>query len=270
MAQPKSQVRAVALRIDGVSDLDPEGRIPLEQLTNGTTGRITRWADFPAQPGIYSELTVYWKQPINPPTETVIFNNRYYQVDDQPEFTFSITPLMMSVDGTAEIRYLLVHSANSNFDPSPIRKLTIDHTPVLVPTLAEPTFPDSNLWGYLNCASPVPIWEKVRVLIAPESIFSRQDECVLEWQGFSSLNGSPPALTPIYEFRKTISDSEAINGFVMEIPFVPYVKPMVNNNSGIAQYTVYRNGVPKGKSKMGLVRIDRIIPGEPIPCGGFA
>ncbi|WP_431481199.1 hypothetical protein [Pseudomonas thivervalensis] len=263
MSQPNEQITAQPLRIDGVSDQDPEGRIPLEQLTNGTTGRIARWADFPDQPGEYTDLFVFWAQP----NEREIYQNRYTPADDRPEFTFPITPQDMSVDGVAYIRYLLIKH-DGNEDRSPVRKLTIDHTPA--PSLAEPTFPDSNLWGYLNCTSPVPIWEKVRVAIAPQSIFSGQDECVLEWQGFGSLNGSPPALTSVYEFRKTLSDSEALNGFVMEIPFVPYVKPMVNNDSGVAQYTIYRNGVPKGKSKKGLVKIDRMIPGEAMPCGGFA
>ncbi|UZE20309.1 hypothetical protein LOY70_12170 [Pseudomonas sp. B21-054] len=266
MSPPNEQITAQALRIDGVSDQDPEGRIPLAQLINGTTGRIPRWSNFPSKPGEDTKLFVYWAQP----DDKEIYRNTYTSVDDMPEFLFPITPQDMSVDGTAYIHYLLVHGPNNNPDPSPRRKLTIDHTQVPVPTLAEPTFPDSNLWGYLNCASPVPIWEKVRVEIAPESIFSGQDECVLEWQGFGTLNGSPPALTPIYQFRKTLSDSEAVNGFVMEIPFVPYVKPMVDKDSGIAQYTIYRNGIPKGISKKGLVKIDRIIPGEEEPCGGFA
>lgn len=262
MSKPNEQITAVILRIDGVSDQDQEGRIPLEQLTNGTTGRIPRWVNFPVQPGEYTDLFVFWRQP----NDLTIFDRRYFPADDRPEFTFSITPQVMSTDGVAYIHYLLVKH-DGNLDPSPLRKLTIDHTPA--PTLAEPTFPDANLWGYLNCTSPVPIWQKVRVEIKPESIFSGQDECVLEWQGFSTLNGSPPALTPVYEFRKIISDSEAINGFVMEIPFVPYVKPMVDSDSGVARYAMYRNGALRGRSKAGVVKIDRVIPGEEEPCGGF-
>ncbi|TWC17616.1 hypothetical protein FBY06_1176 [Pseudomonas sp. SJZ085] len=263
MPQPNEQITALPLRIDGVDDQDPEGWIPLEQLTNGTIGRIPRWADFPDTTGQYTDLFVYWAQP----NDREIYQRRYLPADDRPEFTFPISPQDMSVDGIAYIHYLLIKH-DGNKDPSPKRKLTIDHTPA--PTLTAPKFPDSNLWGYLNCSSPVPIWEKVRVEILPESIFRGQDECVLQWQGFDTLNGSPPALTPVYEFRKTLSDSEAINGFIMEIPFVPYVRPMVDSDSGVAQYTIYRNGIPKGRSGKGLVKIDRIIPGEEQPCGGFA
>ena len=100
-------------------------------------------------------------------------------------------------------------------------------------------------------------------------MFAVLDECELEWQGFETLNGVPPALTPVYKFKKTISGSEPINGFVMDIPFDPYVKPLVDNDSGIAQYTIYRNGIPVYKSHKGLVKVDRTIAGNPIPCGGL-
>lgn len=268
MSQPNEQITAAPVRIDGVSDHDLEGRIPLEQLINGTTGRIPRWPNFPGppapgEPADYTILYVYWMQN-NVVTE--IFKQTYTYVDDRPEFTFPLTPQQMSVDGPAVLHYLL-EGRNGNPDRSPDRKLTIDHT--LPSTLREPEFPDVNPNGYLNCDSSPPIWEKVRIEILPESIFRHLDECVLQWQGFSTLNGAPPALTPVYEFRKTISGSEVTDGFIMEIPFDPYVRPMVENDSGIAQYIICRNSVPVGKSHKGLVKIDRTIPGKP-PCGGAA
>lgn len=74
MPQPNQQITATPLKVDGVSDLDPEGRIPLQQLINGTTGRIQRWANFPALPGDYSVLYVYWRQNN---AETEIFKETY-------------------------------------------------------------------------------------------------------------------------------------------------------------------------------------------------
>lgn len=263
MPQPNQQITATPLKVDGVSDLDPEGRIPLQQLINGTTGRIQRWANFPALPGDYSVLYVYWRQNN---AETEIFKETYTQVDDKPEFTFPLTPQQMITDGTAFLYYLL-EGNNGNPDPSPERKLTIDHT--LSPSLREPEFPDANSNGYINCVSSTPVWEKIRVEILPESVFADLDEFELEWQGFGTLNGAPPALTPVYKFKKTITGSEPTNGFIMDIPFDPYVKPLVNDDSGIAQYTIYRNGIPVYKSHKGLVKVDRMIPGDPIPCGGF-
>lgn len=266
MPPPNQQFIAAPLKIDGVSDLDPDGRIPLEQLTNGTTIRIPRWLRFPeppkpGEPTPFSILRVFWIQNSN---ETKIFEKTYTYVDDQPEFPVPLLPQQMSVDGIAYIYYQL-EGFDGNLDPSPQRKLTIDHT--VLPTLREPEFPDANTNGYLNCSSETPIWEKVRVMILPEAIFQALDKCVLEWQGFETLNGNPPELTPLYKFEKTLSAGEAVGGFVMEIPFEPYVRPMVNDDSGVARYTVFRKDIPLARSHTGLVRIDRTRPGDD-PCGG--
>lgn len=266
MSQPNEQITAAPLKVDGVSDLDPDGRIPQEQLIKGTTGRIPRWPNFPAPPAPgqtadYTILYVYWRQSGD---TTKIFEQTYTHVDDRPEFTFPITPQQMSVEGTAFLYYLL-EGSNGNPDPSPERKLTIDHT--LLPTLGEPKFPDVNFEGYLNCTSSPPISEKVRIEIFSE-LFEALDECVLEWQGFATLNGAPPELTPVYKFSKVIDQSDADNGFIMEIPFDPYVRPMVDKDSGVAQYTIYRNSIPVALSHEGLVKIDRIRVGEDEPCGG--
>ncbi|MDU9023265.1 hypothetical protein LOY64_18655 [Pseudomonas corrugata] len=260
MPQFNEQTKAAPLLIDGIANTEP-ARVPRDVLFNGTTGRVPRPLGFPTQPGEDIKLTVYWEQP----NKTEIFQRTYTSADSQPEFPFPITPQQMSVDGQAIIYYEWLAD---NPDNSPRRTLIIDHT--LVPTLEEPDFPDRNLYGYLNCSSSPPIWEKIRVQIGPESVFEELDECVLEWQGFGTLNGAPPALTPLYEFRKILTRDEALNGFIMEIPFDPYVKPMMNNDSGRAQYTIIRNNVPIAKSKAEVVKIDRIIPGQDEPCGGFA
>jgi hypothetical protein len=266
MPRSNEQVTAAGLRIDGVSESDPAGRIPWEQLINGTTIRIPRWDRFPDRPGRFTILHIYWTQNS---VEEEIYTQTYTQVDDKPEFTFPLTPQRMSVDGAAFIHYVL-EGFDGNKDPSPIKTLTIDHT--FVPSLKSPGFPDASIWGYINCTprypeSP-PVWEKIRLQISAELIFREFDEFVLEWQGFSTLNGSPPALTPLHELRRTLSESDAENGFVFDIPFDPYVRPMFDNDSGIARYTIVRSGVPVAKSYDGLVKIDRIISGESIPCGG--
>ncbi|WP_085657002.1 hypothetical protein [Pseudomonas sp. B11(2017)] len=257
----KNQITAAPLTIDGVSELDPDGHIPRDVLIAGTIGRIPRWPNFPADPDDFTILRVYWRQ--DGATDE-IFTATYTQADDRPEFTFPITPEQMSVDGTAVIYYEL-EGFNGNLDPSPERKLTIDHE--LAPTLRAPEFPDVNFYGYINCSSAPPVWERIRVKILSEPVFLNGDECVLQWQGFDSLNGSPPVLTPVHEFRRTLSPADVSNGFVIDIPFDPYVRPMVDNDSALAQYTLFRAGVSFRKSRKGLVKIDRTLPGSP-PCGG--
>ncbi|QXH97767.1 hypothetical protein HV782_014320 [Pseudomonas monsensis] len=266
------QVTAAGLRIDGVSESDPTGRIPLEQLINGTTVRIPRWDRFPVapvpgEPITFSILRLYWTQKGN---KDLIFEKTYTYLDDQPEFTIPLTPEQMSIDGTASIHYVL-EGYDGNYDDSPIKNLTIDHT--ISPSLEAPFFPDADFWGYISCIpfypdSP-PIWEEIRLIIYAESIFEENDKLVLQWQGFSTLNGKPPELTPLHEFSKTLTKVEAENGFIFDLPFDPYVKPMFNNHSGIARYTIFRNNVPIARSYNGLVKIDRTVSGEEEPCGGW-
>jgi hypothetical protein len=266
MPRANQKITAADLTIDGVSSADPDGQIPADILIKGTTGRIPRWVNFPAppapgQPADYTNLYVYWKQN---GVETEIFRATYTHVDDRPEFTFPITAQQMSVDGVAYIYYVL-EGDSGNEDPSAERKLTIDHA--VLPTLAEPQFPDATIHGYLNCTSDKPVFEGVRIKIQPDSVFAALDECVLTWQGFDSLNGSGAALTPEHEFRQVISQDDADNGFIVFIPFNPYVRPMFDNDSAIAQYKLYRGGVAIGSSDKGLVKIDRIVSGG-TPCGG--
>jgi len=266
MGPSNEHITAANLKIDGVSDLDPDGRIPLEQLINGTTIRIPRWPRFPeapqpGQPVRSSTLYIYWEQN---GTETEMYKETYTYVDDKPEFTFALTPERMSVDGVAFIHYLL-EGYDGNPDPSSPKKLTIDH--VLTPTLKAPGFPDVNFFGYLNCVTKTPVYEKINVAIAPELTFRVKDEFVLEWQGFDSLNGSGPPLTPVYHLLKELNATDVEKGFIFEIAFV-YVRPMYDSDSGVASYTIKRNGVPIAKSSKGHVKIDRIQPGESDPCGG--
>lgn len=264
MSQPNEQVTAAPLRIDGVSDLDPEGHIPLEQLTNGTTIRIPRWPRFPGPPDPgeaphFSILYIYWNQNS---VETLLYERTYTYVDDRPEFTFPLTAQQMSAEGTALIYYVL-EGYDGNYDRSDRRQLTIRHA-----RLNPPEFPSATLNGYLNCDTLPPIWEKILIGILPETVFRERDELILEWQGFATLNGEPPELTPKYEIPKTLSVNDASKGFIMEIPFVPYVKPMVDEDSAVAQYRLVRNGIVVARSEKGYVKIDRKLSGSP-PCGGW-
>ncbi|MBC8997536.1 hypothetical protein IAI51_13455 [Pseudomonas sp. N40(2020)] len=267
MPGPNEHVTAAGLKIDGVSESDSEGRVPLEQLINGTIIRIPKWDRFPNGPDRFSILHIFWLQNN---VEKEIYTEIYTEVDDQPEFTFPLTPQQMREDGVAFIYYIL-EGYDGNDDPSPIKKLTIDHALPL--TLKAPGFPDANKSGYIGCTpynpdSP-PIWVCIRLKISAELVFREFDEFVLEWQGFPNLNIAPPPLTELFRLTKTLSLTDTRDGFFFEIPFEPYVRPMFDEHSGTAQYTIVRNGVPFARSIKSYVKIDRVIDGEPIPCGGF-
>lgn len=262
---PDQQINAEALKIDGVNDDDPEGNVPSDILINGTQIRIPRWPRFPPPPAPgeaarHTILHIYWNQNN---VEKEIVSKTYTYVDDQPEFTFPLTPQQMSSNGIAFIRYVL-EGFDGNDDPSPVKKLTILHA-----SLRAPGYPDKNIWNELNCFSTPPVSEKIRVMIYPEPVFADLDDFVIEWQGFKTVDGKPVALTVLYKFPKKINSHEAANGFVFDILFDPYVRPMFDKHKGVARYMIVRNGAPAYKSFDGAVLINRIVAGEPIPCGGY-
>lgn len=262
---PDQQITAVALKIDGVSDLDPEGYVPSDILIDGTLIRIPRWSRFPPPPAPgeaakYTILHIYWQQNN---AETEIVTKTYTYVDDQPEFTFPLTPQQMSSNGTAFIRYVL-EGFDGNDDPSPVKKLTILHA-----SLSAPVCPDVDIWNTLHCYSDPPVSEKIRVRVNPESVFAPFDDFVIEWQGFATRDGKPPALTQLFKFNKKIDANEAVTGFVFDVLFDPYIRPMFDNHSGRARYIIFRNGTPIYKSSDVVVLIHRKIAGEPVPCGGY-
>ncbi|WP_434589034.1 hypothetical protein J3Q09_14790 [Pseudomonas sp. R4-83] len=266
----RTRPTALPFTLDGVDASDPDGIVPQEILENGTIGRVPRWANFPqppapGDPADYTILYVFWEQN----SEIIeIFKETYTYIDDKPEFVFSLTAEHMEKNGIASIYYCL-EGRNGNPDPSPPRKLTIVHPPK--PTLREPAFPDANINGYINCSTMPRVWEKIRVEIVPETagIFEELDECVLVWQGFDCLGAGGAPLTPRYTFDKTIIGDESVKGFIIDIPFDPYIRPMVDNDSATASYTIFRRGVPVHVSHRGLVKIDRVRVGEPEPCGGY-
>ncbi|WP_262137090.1 hypothetical protein [Pseudomonas sp. Marseille-Q5117] len=267
--EQSNQLTAEPFTLDGISSSDPDGHVPPDILINGTKGRIPRWANFPQKPlpgedEDYTELYVCWEQSSK---TTEIFNDRYTYINDKPEFEFDLTAEHMIEDGVAEIYYVLV-GRNGNPDESPTRKLTIVHA--LTPTLRPPAFPNADLYGYINCDTDPWVGEKIRVQIVPEAanIFQYEDVCVLIWQGFATLNGSLPVLTPQHTFREIIDGDKPVKGFVIDIPFDPFIRPMFDKHSAIARYTILRRGVPIYASHPGLVKIDRIEPGCPVPCGG--
>jgi hypothetical protein len=134
-----------------------------------------------------------------------------------------------------------------------------------------PSFPDADDYGYLNCATKNPIWEGVYVKV-PFQNFRENDVCELSWRGFSELTNSEEFYVEgsAGELSHTVSLAEAGDreGFKLPpIPFSPYLEQLIDKCSVTAQYKVKRDGRYIGQSRDELAKIDRIIPGEDIPCG---
>lgn len=238
-------------------EIDAAGVIlPVAHL-NGLTVIIPRWSN-PSPDGERNDLYIYLD-------DTEVSHTWYDSPLNQPEFRIVIEPRFFANDGVVELWYLTVTSGNDAFSEK--RPLIVRRTPVA--ELAEPSFPDATLGGYLNCSSTPKLWESLRVSVPVPTLIKWQvgDELRLCWRGFTTLNGTGPALVST-EFLRKLTKEDVAKDYVFSITeYELYIKPMEKNASALASYSIYHNGVLVGTSKVGLVKIDRIISGEVISCG---
>lgn len=249
-------ILADIIKVDGVDPVDPEGFIPLDKLLNGTIARVARWSDYSSDPANPDRLRVYWKQD----EMTIAVHDQLYTPVDVLEIEIPIPATQMNRDGIAWLTYE-VNDADTNPDPAPPRKLTIDRSQVPVQKLVEAKFPHATRRGYLNCKTRPELTTGVTVRIAAQTIGAPNDQCVLEWQGYRSLNGRDPVDGTLGKFSKTLSREDLLNGFEMVIPFENHIKPLIDNDSAVVIYRYYRSGRLIGESEPALVKIDQIIPG---------
>lgn len=251
-------------RVQGVDPADSAGTLPDDAKQNGIVCVILRWPAFPTDARIDRVQIFIVGNP------TPIASRNYGAADDAAEFFIPIGPTLLPDLSTFEIMYT-VRSVNNT--TSPPRRLTFA---VVAPpqVLKEATFPDADFWGYINCTKNNPqdpdslyVWEGIRILIPFDNHFQLLDVIELVWQGWDSLNGSGAALTPPVTFTGTVTDVTNNQPVSIVIrPFVPHIEPMRNNDSATASYLLLRNGVPIFSSFTGLVKIDRVIPGNSDFC----
>ncbi|WLG53620.1 MULTISPECIES: hypothetical protein [Pseudomonas] len=249
-------------RVEGVDASDPAGTLPADAKQKGIGVIISRWLAFPVDARI-DRVQIYIVGTPDPVKE------RFYgAADDALEFLIPVEPTLLPDVPSFEIRYM-VRSVNDT--TSLPRRLTFAITPP-PKVLKEPTFPDATPWGYINCTKNNPhdpdalfVWEGIRVSIPFDDRFQAQDAIELKWQGWDSLNGSGTALTPLVTFTKTITAADIRDKKPISIviePFATHIEPMTNNDSAVTSYVLVRNRVPIFSSYTGLVKIDRVIPGE--------
>ncbi|MDR6917356.1 hypothetical protein J2X66_004235 [Pseudomonas sp. 3296] len=257
--EPDQGLFALPLSVEGVDDNDPDGYVPLEILRNGTRIIIPYWPN--PLPG--DEL---WINRLQNGIEERLYT--VFLSPPQPAFLyFILTPQHLVTDGSAYLYYTIWKGSGGIDDPSPHRKLTIDHTPPL--RLKEPRFPDATLWGYLNNKTVPPLMSGVTVAI-PDAIGYALpgDIAKVYWQGYSSLNGAGPPVPGTYGvWDKTLEQSDIDMGYRAVIPFDPHVKLLFNDDSALANWRVFRAGRLIGESRQSLVKIDRVTPGESGPNG---
>lgn len=259
----KNGVFAVPLAVDGIDPNDPEGRVPVPLLLNGTIARVPRWKDFSTVGSRSDRLIVTWEQG---GLKTVIFDQRYPGPIRQLEFEIALTPQRLGTDGVA-LLYYVVLDADGNPDPAsaPV-KLTIDHSQIPVPSLKPVEFPHATPWGYFNCQTWPALNEGVTVRVPPQTVGVSGDICKLQWQGYRSLNGVGIVVEAFIEISHLLSGSDLQNGFDIVVPFRPCIKPLIDNDSALVIIWFYRGSRLIAQSAPELVKIDRKIPGEALPC----
>lgn len=252
-------ILASPLSVEGIDDNDLDGYVPRNILLNGTRIIIPYWPGPEPQDELWIDLN-------QGGTVTRIYEEFYSP--PQPSFLyFNLTPAHLATDGVALLSYVIWKGGGGIPEPSPERKLTIDHAPILV--LNEPTFPHATVWGYLNNKTVPPLTSGATVLIpTANSPAAVGDKAKLYWQGYSSLNGSGPPVPGTYGDWEITLEPKHINGhWLFVVPFDSNVRPLIANASAIAHWQLFKGGRLVGESKKGLVKIDRVTPGESGPSG---
>lgn len=257
---PSNGVFAAPLSVEGIDNNDLDGYIPRDILLKGTRIVIPR----PDDTGPNDQLIVFWVQNS---IETEIFDQTYPVGVIDPFIYVPLTPEQMATDGVADVYYMFWKRGGGNPDQSPPRKLTIDHTALL--SFPEPLPVNATIWGYWNNNTNPPLTDGGTLRIRPlDNIARPLDVAWIVWRGYRSLNGSGPEVAEVYgRWDKTLSATDIKNGFNYVVPFQDHISSLIGNNSAIVVCQLWRDGRIIAESEKGLVKIDRVTPGNPGPFG---
>jgi hypothetical protein len=259
---------ALAAPAPQVDDVPPSGQVPAHILQNGGQARIPLWPIHADELGESDRLVVYWRRD---GVVSVVSDQTFQGPIQEQEFVIALPRDLWSGDGVAYLYYLVRPVAPpGNRLYSLETELFIDHSVIPLPELLPAAFPDADSWGYLNCTTSRPIWNGVFINI-PYQGFQVNDECFFTWRAYTSLNAASGTYIEgtegVFTHRLSNQEAENVNGFELPpIPFAQYLEPLLHG-SGTARYRIRRAGSFIGESRIGLVRVDRYIPGEPLPCG---
>jgi hypothetical protein len=258
-------VFARAFTVDGVDPNDPTAQLPGDAATNGVNLNIPLW-DAPSVVVGNSDLLEIWVKEPGVALETLFYSNRFPVPVTIPA-RFHLPAQYLQRPGEISLRYRVTSGDTGNEDSALPQRFTLK---VQIPiNLLEPVFPNATLWGYFNCKTVPPMWEEIRVRIPPQAgKFKLGDQCFLDWESFRSLNGLGAIPNTATRFTKTLTAQQAANGFDFVLKrYARLIKPINGLGSALVSYSLYRNGIPTGRSAVGLVKVDRVISGNITFCG---
>ncbi|WJK07341.1 hypothetical protein [Pseudomonas fluorescens] len=251
-------VLALPLSVEGMDD--SEVYVPRDIIKGGSKFRIPYWL----LPELDDRL---WIIKIHNGVEETIYNVKYPTPLTVEFLYFDLTPKHLEVDGPIDFYYKIWKGDAGNDDPSPIRHLFIDRTPLA--WLKLPWFIHATLWGYLNRNTNPPMTSGVTISFPSfKNIAVRGDVAKITFRGYSSLNASGPEVPGTYGvWDKELSESDIANGFDHVVPYLKHISPLFDNSSAIAVCQLLRNGRLIAESERSLVKIDQVIPGQSSPSG---
>ncbi|MBK5395666.1 hypothetical protein JFU47_02780 [Pseudomonas sp. TH39(2020)] len=269
-------VLARPFTVEGVDPSDPTAQLPPDASTNGVYLNIPLW-DSPSIEAGNSDLLEIWVLEPGVTDETRFYSNAFPVPVTIPA-RFHLPPQYLQREGEISLRYRVTLGDNGNEDTALPQRFTLKRQ---VPTnLAKPVFPNATPWGYFHCCSVPRMWVELLVRVpAQPGRFSKDDECVLDWEGFYTLNAVRAIPGTVGRFVKTLTEQDADSpiGFDFVLgadKFEQYIAPMGKKEprpdgttgSAKASYTLYRGGIAIGRSTVGLAKFDRVVPGESFHC----
>ncbi|WP_248083749.1 hypothetical protein [Pseudomonas sp. EYE_354] len=131
----------------------------------------------------------------------------------------------------------------------------------LVPPIkyAAPSFPQSlqHPNKYLTCYTQPPIWLGISVLVAPApNVLMPGDVVILTWQGFLNYPDRNPLPATNETFEYTWAENQTTHEFTVQ-PYETLIRPLSDYAGGSARYSVFRNNILLGASRVAYVPIDR-------------
>ncbi|MEB0228687.1 hypothetical protein [Pseudomonas sp. 10S4] len=269
-------VLALPLTIDGVNPGDPLQLIPPGASTTGAILRIPPWT--PSTIAGRNDLLEIWVLEPGATAEVLFYSNPFPVPIAFPS-SITLPAQYLQRAGQIQLKYRVTLGDNGNEDSSVPQRFTV--SPPVVVNLLAPKFTvesshngEFEIRGYLNCRVVPRIWVRVLLHIpAQPGRFNVNDEFILDWEGFRSLNGTEPIPGTAGRFSKFLTQAEANSptGFIFVVDsdkYIQYIEP-ITFGSAQAFYTLYRNGVPLGRSRTDTVKIDRKVSGEGLCDANF-
>jgi len=272
-------VLAKAFTVEGVNPNDPTAQLPPDASTNGVYLNIPMWEGPSIKDG-ESDLLEIWVLEPGVLLETNFYRN-LFPVPVTIPARFHLPAQYLQREGEISLWYRVTIGENENPDTSLRQRFTLRRQ--LPTNLAKPVFPNATPWGYFICCSVPRMWDEVKVRVpAQPGRFSKDDECMLDWEGFYTLNGVRAIPGTAGRFVKTLTEQDVDSpiGFDFVLgadKFEQYIAPMgkkeikpdgTTGTTGSAQasYTLYRGGIAIGRSDEGLAKFDRVVSGETFHC----